>query len=468
MPLRSNKIAIALTITALSAALASCTLAPWYKRPESPVPLEKANDSQKRIATLSWKEFFKTPDLQRVIQLALDNNRDMRVANLNIETAQASYGITRSALLPTINATGTETRQGVPSGFAAFTPKHQFRANVNFTNYEIDFFGRLRSLTKAALESYLSTEEARNVIRLSLIAETANAYMQLLYDREMELAAKGRLEAQETKTAMMMERYNAGINSYSDYLASKALLEATKIVHETAKRNVEQDQNNLMMLTGTSDKSSFPKITMDQVNLNESLLSFTPSELLLSRPDIKQAEHDLLSSNANIGAARAAFFPSISLSGTYGYASRDLNVLLDNKSWTMTPQINLPIFAAGKNWSTLKQANADKKIKIAKYEKAIQNAFKETRNELANRKLAKEQLDAAYQIFLAKSEMNHIAKKKHGEGLLNNSELADAKINMFSSNEDWALARRQYLGNMINLYKVLGGGSEAPEEEKKK
>ena len=447
-------------------ALSSCTMAPKYVRPKIEVPFEE-NKNKTKISTISWEEFFKSPDLQRVIKLALDNNRDLRIANLNIESVQANYGIVRSNLLPTINATALETRQGVPSAFASFTPKKQFRANITLASYEIDFFGRLRSLKKAAMEDFLASEQARNVTKISLISETVNAYAQLLLDRQILKIAEKNLETQNKRYQLTEVRYKNGIDSQSTLLNAEALLESSRTNHETYTKLVEQDKNALMMLTGSFDEKSLPQdTTINDIKIAENLLNFVPSEELLSRPDIVQAEHSLKSANANIGAARATFFPSITLTGSYGYGTNKLNNLFDSSIWSFTPQINLPIFTGGRNSANLDLANIKKKTEIAKYEKAIQTAFRETLDQLAERESVSNQLKSYDKILEARKKSYDISINKHLEGINSSLNVLDDEVSLLAARQNQAIVKKEYIANLVALYKVLGGGSETEEVTK--
>ncbi len=458
-----------LTITALSASCVS--MAPKYKTPDAPVPFASVKvTGKKKIAMVSWREYFQSPDLQRIIQLALDHNRDLKVAALNIEVAEGTHGVARSSLLPSINGTAYETRQGVPSGFAGFTPKKQFRANVGFTSYEVDFFGRLQSLKKSALEDFLATEEAHNVMQISVISETANAYAQLLLDWQLLKISKENMETQSERFAYCELRYKNGIDSQSTLLNAQALVEAAKSTYESYKKIVAQDKNALMTLTGVFNESSLPQdvTSLSDILIAEDLLDYITSDNLLLRPDIKQAEHNLIGANANIGAARAAFFPSITLTGTYGYGSKSLDTLWDNRSWTFTPQINIPLFSGGRNIANLDIANARKQIQIVKYEKAIQTAFREALDQLAERKFIVSQLNSYDKILDARKKSYNISESKHTLGIMSALDVLDTKIAFLTAAQSQATSKKEYLTNLITLYKVMGGGSEVKEMKKEK
>ena len=371
--------------------------------------------------------------------------------------------------MPSVNATATETKQGVPAAFSRFTPRKQFRANLALAAYEIDFFGRLRNLKKSALENFLASEQARNITKIAIITEVANSYSQLLLDREILKILEENLSVQNQKYELLKLRYENGIDSKSDLLNSQIMLENAKANCETYKKLVQQDQNALMILVGKFDDKILPQeSTIDQIKIDESLLDFIPSKSLLTRPDIKQAEHQLKSANANIGAARAAFFPSITLTGTYGYGSSDLNSLFDSRSWTFSPQINLPIFNGGKNTANLNLANLTKKIEIIEYEKVIQTAFRETLDQLAERKSAVNQLKSFEDIFNFRKKNYEISELKNHEGIISKIDLFDTKIAFLTAQQNRLSAKKEYLSNLITLYKVLGGGSEIIEIESKK
>lgn len=452
-----------LTITSLSA----CTMAPNYVKPEAPVPfVEVQNAGKKKVADVSWREFFTSPDLQRVIEMALNHNKDLQTAALNVEVAEGTHGVARSNLLPAISGTAYQSRQGVPSAFANFTPRQQFRANIGFTSYEVDIFGRLRSLKKAALESFLATFEARKSVELSVIAETANAYAQLVLDQHLLEIAKQNAAAQTDSYKYVEARYQNGIDSQLTLLNAEATVEGARASVENYKKIVEQDKTALMTLTGVFDESSLPKVSeLGEIKINEDLIDFVPSKNLLLRPDIKKAEHDLISANADIGAARAAFFPSITLTGTYGYASRELNSLTDSKVWTFTPQINIPIFSGGRNVANLDIAHARKKIQIVAYEKAIQTAFTEASNALAARESAVNQLKSYNKISAARQKSFDLSETKHREGIFGAVDVINSKVTFLTAKQNQLVSQKEVIANLITLYKVMGGGAELEEKK---
>lgn len=455
-------------ITALLsfAALVSCTMEPKYHKPKIDLPL--AESSKEKISQISWDRFFQSEDLQRVIKMALANNRDLKVANLNVESVEAIYGVTRSSLFPSISANATEIKQKAPTPFKAFTPKKQFRANLAFTSYELDFFGRLRSLKKSAFEDLLGSRQARNLVKITVISQTVNAYAQFLVDRENLRIAESNLAALEEKSRLIELRHKAGLDAQTDLLNAETNTENARLTCDNYTKFVEQDSNALMILTGKFDAESLPKVdSIDDIKIDESLLEFTPSTSLLSRPDVAEAEHALKSANADIGAARAAFFPTVSLSGTYGFSSRELNTLISpaSRSWTLTPQISLPIFSGGQNIARLKNANVLKQIEIINYEQAIHTAFREALDQFAQRETSVRQLKSSDMILKMREKSSKIATIRYQKGASSLLDSIDSQLTLFLAKQNRNNVKKEYLVNLITLYKVLGGGNAIEKEE---
>lgn len=436
-------------------------MAPKYKTPEIKAPLTNNDREEKHITQISWDNFFISQDLQRILKTALDNNRDLKIANLKIESAQATHGIARSNLLPSIGATALETRQGVPSAFAFFTPKKQFRANLALTSYEVDFFGRLQSLKKSALEDFLSEEQSRNITKISLIAETANSYAQLICDTQTLEIAKENLDLNTKRFEFVKLRHENGIDSKTTLINAEISLENAKSNFEDYKKLVKQDRNTLLELLATFDEKLLPQNKIiDDIKINEKILNLTPSQSLLMRPDIQKAEHDLKSANANIGAARAAFFPSITLTGSYGYGSRDIKGLFDSSTWSFTPQIYIPIFSGGRASANLTIANARKKIEILNYEKSIQNAFREVSDQLSRREAIENQLKSSDKILKSREDIQKISDERYSAGINNFLTNVDDKIALLEARQNQINTKKEYIANLIELYKVMGGGVE--------
>jgi multidrug efflux system outer membrane protein len=324
-------------------------------------------------------------------------------------------------------------------------------------------------LKKAALEQFLASKAAHDAMKISIIAETVNSYAQLIADSATLEIAKLNLELQNEKYDLVNAKYEVGSASKADQITALSDRENSKINYENYRKLVESDKHDLMVLCGSFDEKNLPQITsLHEIKINESALSFVASKALLSRPDIQEAEHSLKSANANIGAARAAFFPSITLTGNDGYASTgNMQSLIapSQKSWTFTPQINLPIFSGGRNFATLKLSKAQKEAAIAEYQKAIQTAFREALDELENRKSIVEQLQSAEEILKARKDFFKISKARNEVGITSKSDLIDDRILFLAAKQNELGTRKEYIANLVNLYKVLGGGSELERED---
>jgi multidrug efflux system outer membrane protein len=390
--------------------LGSCTLAPEYTRPEAPVPVDwpsgaayqetKALPITPPATEISWQEFFRDGRLQRIIATALNNNRDLRIAALNVERARGLYGIQRAELYPTLDAVCTGSKQRVPadlSGVGKEITVEQYRVDFGILSWEIDFFGRIRSLKDRALEQYLATEEARRSAQILLVSSVVTAYLSLAADRENLRLGETTLEAQQSAYDLIRRRYDVG-------LATELALNQAQTLVDTARRNiavftqlVAQDENALNLLVGSPAPIPRELLPADLGSVSP-LKEISPglsSDVLLLRPDIIAAEHQLKAANAYIGAARAAFFPRISLTTTVGTASAELSGLFDSGqgTWGFAPQIVWPIFDA-RLWSAYDVTIAEKEIALAQYEKAIQTAFREVADALAVRGTADQQLSA--------------------------------------------------------------------------
>lgn len=455
------KILLKIIFIILSVTSFSCSMAPKYKSPENNLPFTENKTQNSKI---SWQNFFKNDELKTLINKALKNNYNLEKARLNIESARAIHGIARADLMPKISINSSVTRQGVSGVFAGFTPETIYRANVGLTNYEVDFFGRIQSLKKAALEDYFATINAKNLIEISLIAEVANAYIQLALDLEILEIANNNLEILTQKEKLISLRHQKGLASKIDTSNASADLENAKINFENYQNITNQDKNALMTLVNDFDENNLPKILpLNEIKIAENNLEFLPSKNLLARFDIKQAEHKLKKANANIGAARAAFFPSISLTGTYGYQSIEATDLFNSKNWNFTPQINLPIFSGGRNFANLKNANVLKQLEIINYQQVIQNAFVEVLDKISEKKSLNNQLQSRKKILLAKEENKKFAKNKQKLGLINKLDLFSYELDFLAAKQDNFLVNKNYFVNLIESYKALGGGSEIKE-----
>ena len=454
-------------------ACSACTLAPGYERPATPVPAswpsgpaypaETETPAAQAVAEIPWQEFFVDPRLQKVIELTLANNRDLKIATLNVERFRAFYQIERARLLPQLNASAAGNVQRLPadlSGSGSAEIFRQYSAGVGVSAYELDLFGRVQSLKEQALEEYLATEEARRAARISLIATVAQSYLTLAADQEVVALARQTLDSRQSSFALIEKRFNAGITSALDLHQAQTLVDGARVQSVQATRLVAQDENLLTLLVGAPLPAELlPAPLGAEVTLQE-LAPGLPSESLLRRPDIISAEHRLKAANANIGAARAAFFPRIALTGSVGVGSDQLSGLFKSGSdtWSFAPQITVPIFDAGRNRANLKVSKVEREIAVAEYEKAILTAFREVADALAEHGTITELLAAQESLTAATAESSRLSLVRYDKGVDSYLSVQDAERNLFVAQQNLISARLSRLTNLVTLYKVLGGG----------
>ncbi|WP_250131036.1 efflux transporter outer membrane subunit [Brachymonas denitrificans] len=463
--LHSRSLAAALLVSVLS----GCSLMPAYERPEAPVPAgwTQSGSGDARLpaaADIGWQQYFADARLRELIGLALQNNRDLRVAALNIEAARAQYGVARADQLPTVAAGAGMTRSRTaadasPTGRE--TLGNIYSANLASTGFELDFFGRVKSLSTAALNQYLATQEARDAAQISLIAEVAKAYVAQRTADEAMRVSKLALDSREKTYRLSKLRFNAGVISAIDLRQNETLIESAHADYAAQTRLREQAGNALQLLIGQPLPANLPPALPlgKQVAVNALPVGMS-SEVLLRRPDIRQSEYQLQAANANIGAARAAFFPRISLTGSFGSTSRELDNLFTgpNLAWSFMPQISLPIFDFGRNQSNLDLANARKNIAVAQYEKSIQGAFREVADQLAARRTLADQLAAQERGYQAERERLRLVQMRYDNGISSSLDLLDAQRQSYALEQSLLLTRQAAMNNRIDLYKVLGGG----------
>ncbi|KVW94251.1 AdeC/AdeK/OprM family multidrug efflux complex outer membrane factor [Thiobacillus denitrificans] len=463
--LRTLTIVLAATLTS------ACTLIPDYQRPVAPVPATFPNATPAEAPALvsladaiAWRGYFADERLREVIALALTNNRDLRVAALNIEKARAQYGIQRADLFPAIGATGSQTAQRLPgdltrSGEAETT--RQYSATVGFSAFELDFFGRIRSLNAQALEQYLGTEEARRSAQISLVAEVANAWLTLAADRERLALARSTYETRQKSHDLTRRSFEVGAVSALDLHQARTLMESARADAARYRSFVAQDENALAFVVGAPAPAELlPARLTDTVSAVAELPAGVPSEVLTRRPDVLQAERSLRAANASIGAARAAFFPSITLTAAAGTASSTLDGLFGGGSgtWSFVPQIRIPIFEAGRLKANLNVARVQRDINVAQYEKAIQSAFREVADALAERATLVEQLDARRKLVDATAASFLLSEARYKGGVDSYFGLLDAQRTLYGAELDLIGVRLSEAANRVALYKVLGGG----------
>ena len=464
-----TKSLLSLAVTAFI--LGGCSLIPDYQRPEAPVPAQfpqgpaysPAESANVAAAEQGWRQFFTDPALQQLIQTSLENNRDLRVAALNIDAYRAQYRIQRADLLPAVSADGAGTRQRLPAdlsttGQAAIA--RQYSATLGVSAYELDLFGRVRSLSEQALETYLSSEEARRSTQIALVASVANAYYAWQADQAQLRLTQDTLKAYEQSLSLTQRASDVGVSSALDLSQARTAVEGARVKLAQYQRLVAQDVNSLAVLIGTGIPNNLPEpLKLDADQLSE-VPAGLPSDLLQRRPDIQEAEHLLKAANANIGAARAAFFPRISLTANAGTLSPDMGGLFSGGSgtWLFQPQISLPIFNGGALRASLDYAKIQKDINVARYEKTIQTAFQEVADGLTARKTYKEQLQAQRDLVAANQDYYRLAERRYRIGIDSNLTFLDAQRSLFSVQQALITDRLSQLTSEVNLYKALGGG----------
>ena len=456
----------------LALAMAGCVnLAPKYERPAAPVAggfptVEGSVSSGNPVAAeapanIAWQSFFGDARLQQLITLALANNRDLRVSILNIEQARAAYQIQRAERFPTINAAVTGQRQttGRDQPISSL-----YQAGLQVSQFELDLFGRVRNLTETALAQYLATEETRKAAQISLIASVANGYLTFLADDELLALTQQTLKTREESLRLSQLRFENGVSSKLDLDQAISLVEQARTTLAQAQRLRAQDLNLLTLLIGQPIPDNLPPgLTLAKTNLPD-LPAGLPSDLLANRPDIRSAEQQLIAANANIGAARANYFPRIALTGSAGSASTELSGLFKGGTfgWTFAPQAILPLFDFGARRAGVETAQAGRDIAVAQYERSIQTAFREVSDALAGQATYSEQLRAQQAVAQAEADRFNLSDLRYRSGTASYLDLLDAQRSLFTAQQQAIEANLARLQNQVTLYRVLGGGWSEP------
>ncbi|WP_017349260.1 efflux transporter outer membrane subunit [Pantoea sp. A4] len=451
---------------ATAIALTGCTMEPKYQRPAMPVAVHYDQPTAVgNVADLPWQSFFNDPQMRSLITLALNNNRDLRVAALNVQKAQGSVQIDRAALMPTINATASQTSAHEPAGLynTGNTPEtyHELSTGLGVTSWELDFWGRLRSLKDEAQETYLSTAETERATRISLIAEVASDWLTLSSDNDLLHLAENTVTSQQESYRLTKLSYAGGVSSDQDLAEAESTVRAAQADVASYTRQVRQDVDALRLLVGTE----LPATLLAHATLNQNWQfpatpAGLPSDLLTRRPDIMAAEHTLKAANANIGAARAAFFPNISLTASGGSTSSSLGHLLDGGTgaWSFVPTLSLPIFDGGVNSANLDIAHIEKRIEIADYEKTIQTAFKEVNDALAGQDTWQDQVEALQKEVAANQRDYDYSELRYKQGVDNYLNVLVAQRSLYTAQQSQITAHLGQLNQKITLYEALGGG----------
>ncbi|WP_193452486.1 efflux transporter outer membrane subunit [Pseudomonas nitroreducens] len=451
----------------LALSLAGCSMATTYERPEAPVASSWNSPAAKTgqaASNLDWQTFIVDSELRNLVGVALDNNRSLRQTLLDIEQARAQYRIQRADRVPGLNAAANGNRQRLPgdlSNTGSSAVSSSYQVGLALPEYELDLFGRVKSLTDAALEQYLSTEAAARSARIALIAEVSQAY--LTYDgaqRRLQLTEQT-LASREDSLGLISQRRSAGAATALDYQEALGLVEQSRAELESNARQKQQALNALVLLLGTADAAKrIPQLPQDKPMLIQDIAPGTPSELIERRPDILAAEHVLKARNADIGAARAAFFPRISLTGSFGTSSAEMSGLFDggSRSWSFVPTLSLPIFDAGRNSANLDLAKVRKDSAVAAYEGTIQTAFREVADALAATDTLRREEAARRALANTTNETLKLAKARYEGGVDSHLRYLDAQRSNFVNESAYIETSTQRQIALVDLFRALGGG----------
>ena len=477
-PLATTRLCGALCLAG-AGLLSACSLMPRYERPAAPVPAtypygDGSADGGPDAGASAWQVFFSDDRLAKLISLALANNRDLRVALLNIEKSRAQYRIQDAATLPGLSVTGSQTVSRTPADLSTTGLTMTTRDNsvsLGFSSYELDFFGRVRSLDAQALETFLGTEAAQRSTQLSLLAEVANDYLGLAADNDQLELARGTYQSQAETLAMTQRQVGLGEASELTLNQIETTVQSARADVARYRRQAELDLNALNLLVGAPVPAALLPVGVadafaplsERANMAVGL----PSALLERRPDVIEAEHQLKAANANIGAARAAFFPNISLTASAGTASSDLGHLFSSGqgAWSFMPQISLPIFDNGSNRANLDIAKASRDIAVAQYEKAVQVAFKDVADALAQRSTLTEQLGAQRALVAAARSSFQLSSVRYNKGIDSYLAVLDAQRTLYSAESALISDELSQATNVVTMYKALGGGWAAEDRD---
>lgn len=448
----------------LAFAINSCSLVPEYFRPAAPVPEvypgQPANEKVTEAPPLTWQSYFPDADLQKLIQVGLEHNRDLKTAVLRMDEAKATYGVQKADRLPTIQGNlGYDRSRTVFSSSQAFEAE-LFRAGVGITDYEIDIFGRVKNLSQAALEQYLAVAENRQAIQATLITEIATQYVNFLTIQAQLKLAQQTLDDRKQTLQRTQRRFDAGLDQILDVKAAQIQVEQVQAQYAQWQRQLETTKNALYLLLGKpSQRTDLVVKPLQDLKLGTTSAGL-PSTLLTRRADIRAAEHQLKAANANIGAARAAFYPRLQLTTNAGLVNSDFSKLFTQTGsnyWAFSPQLVIPIFNYGRNKANLNLAEARQHIEVANYEKTIQTAFREVMDVLSTRTAITEETAARLRLSDLESGRLQLVKRKLDQGLVTYLELLDAQRSVLDAQAQTLQIRQQALQNQVSLYKALGG-----------
>ncbi|MFT3829656.1 MAG: efflux transporter outer membrane subunit [Opitutaceae bacterium] len=464
-----NRLSLVL-LGGLALGAGGCTLEPRYRRPAAPVPTQwpatggETAATPAAPATAAWRDFVTDPKIRQVVALALQNNRDLRTAALNVELARATYGIQRDLLFPSVTAQGNGGKQRASAELTeAGRPRttESYSASLGVLAWEVDFFGRVRSLNREAWQKYQATEEARRSAQTLLVSNVVAAYLSLAADHDALALAERTLQTQQATYDLVRRQFDAGIATALELHQAQTPLETARASRAQSTRAVAQAENALNLLAGTTVPADLQPAGLAAIDAFREVAAGLPSTVLLGRPDVLQAEHALQAANADIGAARAAFFPRISLTGTLGSGSRELSGLFEGGTgtWSFLPSATMPIFDA-RTWTAHRAAKVQRELAVAQYEKAVQSAFREVADALATRATIGEQLAAQERLVEALAETDRLATARYERGVDSYLVALDAQRSLFAARQGLVSLRLAALTSRVQLYAALGGGAE--------
>ena len=448
----------------LAFAMSSCSLVPEYFRPAAPVPEtypgQSNNESVTEAPPLTWQSYFADADLQKLIQVGLEHNRDLKTAVLRMDEAKATYGIQKADRLPTIQGNlNYDRNRTVFSSSQAFEAE-LYKAGVGISDYEVDVFGRVKNLTQAALEQYLAITENRQAIQATLVSEIATQYVNLLAVHAQLKVTQQTLADRQQTLQRTQRRFDAGLDQVLDVKAAQIQVEQVQAQQAQWQRQLATTQNALYLLLGeSSQRTTFVIKPLEDVKLAD-VTPGLPSSLLTRRADIRAAEHQLKAANANIGAARAAFYPRLQLTTNVGLVNSDFSKLFSDTGsnyWAFSPQLVIPIFNYGRNKANLNLAETRQRIEVVNYEKTIQTAFKDVMDVLSTRTVISEETAARNRLRELESSRLQLVQRKLDQGLVTYLELLDAQRSVLDAQSQLVQIQQQALQNQVGLYKALGG-----------
>lgn len=459
--MKSSRIPV---IVALAFAISSCSLMPEYFRPAAPVPEtypgQPTNETVTEAPPLNWQSYFPDADLQKLIEVGLAHNRDLKTAVLRMDEAKATYGVQKADRLPTVQGNLNYDRSRTVFSSSQAFEAELFRVGVGISEYEVDVFGRVKSLTQSALEQYLAVTENRQAVQATLVTEIATQYVNFLAIHDQLKLAQQTLDDRKQTLQRTQRRFDAGLDQVLDVKAAQIQVEQVQAQLAQWQRQLATTKNALYLLLGEpSQRTPLPVKPLEELKLTD-VTPGLPSSLLTRRADIRAAEHQLKAANANIGAARAAFYPRLQLTTNVGLVNSDFAKLFSDTGsnyWAFSPQLVIPIFNYGRNKASLKLAEARQHIEVVNYEKTIQTAFKEVMDVLSTRTAIAEEAASRTRLRELESSRLQLVKRKLDQGLVTYLEVLDAQRSVLDAQSQAVQIQQQALQNQVGLYKALGG-----------